>query len=53
MAEFDKVDERGLRYRDLGKGCREYEPFLTTSMMVKAKPAAQPAAEKAFWILRS
>ena len=26
---YDKVDDRGRRYRELGKGCIEFEPTVS------------------------
>ena len=32
LNEFPLVDEHGKRYREFGRGCREYAPSLVTSV---------------------
>ena len=31
LKEYPLIDEHGKRYREFGRGCREYAPTLVTS----------------------
>lgn len=53
LNEFPLVDEHGKRYREFGRGCREYAPTLVTSAgevpmgtVIYKKMQEEPPAQK-------
>lgn len=41
LKEYPLIDERGERYREFGRGCREYAPVLIVHEPAPAEPMPQ------------
>ncbi len=50
LNEFPLVDEHGKRYREFGRGCREYAPTIPVprETAIKHKPLTGPSSFQVF-----